>query len=304
MLNVKRLLCGLAAAVSLAATAPAAAALNVLACEPEWGALAKELGADRVNIYNATSAMQDVHHIQARPSLIAAARRADLVVCAGAELEAGWLPLLTRESGNAKIQPGGLAYFEAAKFVTLIDVPARLDRSDGDVHAQGNPHLQTDPRNIAVVAVALAGRLAELDPAGAAIYRERAEAFATRWKAAIVRWEARAAPLRGVRVVEHHRAFSYLFRWLGIEVVGYLEPKPGVEPSTGHMAQLLETQRARPAKAVVRTSYNDPRASVWFAERAKRPAVMLPFSVGGSEAARDLTSWFDDIVERLLKAAL
>lgn len=302
MLNVKRLLCGSAALILVGTALPGAAALNVLACEPEWGALAKELGGDRVLVYSATTAMQDVHHIQARPSLIAAARRADLVVCTGAELEAGWLPLLTRESGNAKIQPGGTGYFEAAKFVMLIDVPARLDRSDGDVHAQGNPHLQTDPRNIALVAAALALRLAELDPSGGPHYRERAEGFAVRWKTAITRWEARAAPLRGARVVEHHRAFSYLFRWLGIEVAGYLEPKPGVEPSTGHMAHLLDAQRARPAQAVVRASYNDPRASEWFAERAKRPAVMLPFSVGGSEPARDLTSWFDDIIERLLKA--
>jgi len=302
MRNVKRLLRALAALVLVGTALPGVAALNVLACEPEWGALAKELGADRVNVYNATTAMQDVHHIQARPSLIAAARRADLVVCTGAELESGWLPLLTRESGNAKIQPGGAGYFEAAKSVTLIDIPARLDRGDGDVHAQGNPHLQTDARNIAAVAAALAQRLAELDPPGTTFYRERAAGFATRWNAAVVRWEGRAAPLRGMRVVEHHRAFSYLFRWLGIEVAGYLEPKPGVEPSTGHMAQLLEAQRSRPAAVVVRASYNDPRASEWFAERAKRPAVVLPFSVGGSEAAKDLTSWFDDLIDRLLKA--
>jgi zinc/manganese transport system substrate-binding protein len=282
---------------------PACAALNVLACEPEWGALVKEIAGDQASVYNATTALQDVHHIQARPSLLAAARRADLLVCTGAELEAGWLPLLTRESGNAKIQPGTPGHFEAARFVTLIDLPARLDRSEGDVHAQGNPHIQTDPRNIARVAAALAERLAQLDPANAAAYRSRERSFAQRWQQAIARWEARAAALRGVRVVEHHRAFSYLFRWVGIEAAGYLEPKPGLEPSTSHMAQLIEMQKARPAKLVVRTSYNDPRASQWFAERAKIPAVMLPFSVGGTDASKDLFSWFDDLLDRLLKAA-
>lgn len=294
----------LLAAASLATflSSPAQAVLNVLACEPEWGALVKEIAADQANVYNASTALQDIHHIQARPSLLAAARRADLLVCSGAELEVGWLPVLTRESGNPKIQPDAPGYFEAARFVTLIDVPTRLDRSEGDVHAQGNPHFQTDPRYIAKVAAALAERLAQVDPANAATYRSRQQAFAQRWQQAIARWEAKGAALRGVRVVEHHKAFSYLFRWLGIENVGYLEPKPGLEPSTGHMAQLLETQKARPAKLVVRTSYNDPRASEWFAERAKVPAVMLPISVGGDDAAKDLFTWFDDLLDRLLKA--
>jgi zinc/manganese transport system substrate-binding protein len=296
-------LCLAAALLAGVLTHSAQAALNVLACEPEWGALVKELAGEQASVYNATSALQDVHHIQARPSLLAAARRADLLVCTGAELEVGWLPLLTRESGNAKIQPGAPGFFEAARFVTLIDVPARLDRSEGDVHSQGNPHIQTDPRNIARVAAALAERLAQLDPANAAAYRSRERSFAERWQQATARWEQRGAALRGVRVVEQHRAFSYLFRWVGIEAVGYLEPKPGLEPSTSHMAQLIEMQKARPAKLIVRTSYNDPRASQWFAERAKIPAVMLPFSVGGSDAAKDLFSWFDDLLDRLLKAA-
>lgn len=292
-----------AVAILVSASGPAAAALNVLACEPEWGALVKELAADKATVYNATTALQDVHHIQARPSLISAARRADLLVCTGADLEIGWLPLLTRESGNSKIQPDAPGYFEASRFVTLIDLPVRLDRSEGDVHPQGNPHFQTDPRNIGKVAAALAERLAKIDPSNAAAYRDRYKSFAERWQSSIARWESKAAPLRGLRVVEHHKAFSYLFRWLGVEVAGYLEPKPGIEPTTSHMSGLLEAQRARPAKAVVRTSYNDPRASEWFSERAKIPAIMLPFSVGGSDASRDLFTWFDDLLDRLLKTA-
>lgn len=281
----------------------AQADINVLACEAPWGALLKELAGGEARVYTATTSLQDVHHIQARPSLIAAARRADLVVCSGAELEIGWLPLLLRESGNDKVQPGAPGYFEATRYVRLLDVPSSVDRSQGDVHPDGNPHIESDPRNIAVVAQALAERLAQVDPAYAQRYRERYQDFAVRWRKALAGWEAKAASLKGLRVVEHHNAFRYLFNWAGINVVGYLEPKPGLEPSTGHMAEVLGQQKTNPAKLVVRTSYNDPRASEWFAGRAKIPAVMLPFGPGGDGAAKDLFSWYDDMLDTLSKAA-
>lgn len=281
---------------------PARAALNVLACEPEWGALVRELAGDLAQVYEATTAMQDVHRVQARPSLIAAARRADLLVCTGAELEIGWLRVLTRESGNAAIQPGARGYFEATRYVEMIEVPARLDRSEGDVHPQGNPHIQTDPRNIARVAAALAEKLAALDPQNADEYRKRHASFSGRWQAAIERWSKEAAPVRGVRVIEHHRAFSYLFRWLEVRVIGYLESKPGIEPSSRHLAELLALQKAEPARLVVRASYVDPRAADWLSERARIPVVVLPFSVGGSERASDLFAWYDELVGSLAKA--
>jgi zinc/manganese transport system substrate-binding protein len=288
--------------LSLLAAAPASAALNVLACEPEWGALTHDLAGDRARIYEATTALQDVHHIQARPSLIAAARRADLVVCTGAELEVGWLPVLVRESGNDRIQPNAPGYFQAARYVNLIEIPSRLDRREGDVHPEGNPHIQTDPRNIAKVAKALAARLERIDPANAAAYQARYKAFDARWTQAIEKWEREAAPLRGLKVVVHHQAFDYLFRWLGIQAVGSLEPLPGVDPTISHMTALLEAQKTDPAKMVVRASFNDPRASEWFAGRARVEAVMLPFSVGGDDASKDLYSWYDDMIAILLKA--
>jgi len=290
-------------AAALLCALPARAALNVLACEPEWGALTRELAGDLAKVYEATTALQDVHRIQARPSLIAAARRADLLVCTGAELEIGWLPVLTRDSGNAAIQPGAPGYFEATRYVTLIEVPTRLDRSEGDVHPQGNPHIQTDPRNIGQVAPALAKRLADLDPAHAADYHKRYAQFAARWQEAIDRWTRQAAPLNGLRVVEHHRAFSYLFRWLKVEVTAYLEAKPGIEPSAGHLAEVLKLQQTRPAKFVVRASYVDPRAAEWFGERARIPVVVLPFSIGGDARATDLFTLYDDLVGTLVKAA-
>lgn len=286
-----------------AASLPVWAKLNVFACEPEWGALVTELAGDNAKVYVATTAMQDVHHIQARPSLIAAARRADLLVCTGAELEVGWLPVLLRKSGNNRIQPNRPGNFAASRFVRMIEVPSRLDRAEGDVHPMGNPHIHTDPRNIARVADALAQRLGEIDPGQAATYQSRLKDFQARWSKATARWQSRAAPLRGVPVVEYHKAFSYLFAWLGIQATGFLEPKPGVEPSTGHLTELLAQQKIRPAKAVVRASYNDPRAADWFAQRARIPVVVLPFTVGGDAPSRDLFSWYDDMIGLLLKGA-
>ena len=291
-----------AAVLALAALAqPVQAALDVLACEPEWGALVKELAGDAASVYVATTALQDAHRIQARPSLVAAARRADLVVCTGAELEVGWLPILQRQSGNRAIQPGQPGYFEAARFVTLLQVPARLDRAEGDIHAAGNPHIQTNPHNIARVAAALADRLAELDAANAAVYRARHADFAMRWREAIARWEAAAAPLRGLPIVVQHDGFPYLEAWLGLRQVASLEPKPGVEPTSGHLTAVLAQLAREPARAVLRAVYNDPRSVEWLAERTALPVVVLPWTVGGSPAAQDLFGLFDDTVAQLLK---
>lgn len=279
---------------------PAHAGLNIFACEPEWGALAKELGAEDVKVYTATTARQDPHRIEARPSLIAKMRQADLVACTGAELEIGWLPVLLSESGNSKVQPGQPGYFEAARHVLLLEKPARVDRSEGDVHASGNPHIQTDPRNLAKVAGALARTLAQLDASNAAEYQRREQAFQLRWTQAIKKWEAKAAPLKGVAVAVQHKGFPYLQHWLGLTEVAVLEPKPGVEPSAAYLAQVLDGLKSRPARMILRAAYMPGRASNWLADRAGIPAVELPFTVGGSREAEDLFGLFDDTINRLL----
>jgi len=291
-------------AVALAAwIAPARADLNVFATVPEWGALVQELGGDKVKVYTATNALQDPHHVEAKPSLIARARTADLVVATGAELEIGWLPLILQQAGNPKVQPGRTGYFEAAAYVPLLGKPARLDRSEGDVHPQGDPHIQTDARNIARVATPLVAKMAELDPPNAAYYQARAKAFGERWSTALARWEREAAPLKGVPIVVQHKAFTYLIDWLGMKEVAALEPKPGLEPTTAHLASVLETLEKTPAKMVLRSAYQSDRASQWIAERTKIKAVLLPFTVGGTEGAKDLFGLFDDTVQRLLKGA-
>jgi zinc/manganese transport system substrate-binding protein len=175
------------------------AELNIFATVPEWGALAQQLGGDQVKVFVATVAQQDPHHIQARPSLIARARSAKLVIATGAELEIGWLPIVQRDSGNRLIQTGQPGYFEAAQYVSLLDIPRSVDRSMGDVHAEGNPHIQTDPRNLLPIAKALSDRMAELDPSQA-----------------------------------QHDGFPYMNAWFGLKQIGTLEPRPGVEPSIAY----------------------------------------------------------------------
>jgi zinc/manganese transport system substrate-binding protein len=281
---------------------PAHAALRIFACEPEWGALAQELGGNLVEISVATSALQDPHQIQAKPSLIARARNADLVICTGAELEIGWLPVLLQQSGNAKVQAGQPGNFAAADAVRKLDVPGQLDRAQGDVHAAGNPHIQTDPRNIAQVAVALAARLQQVDPAHAGEYAKAQADFSQRWQQAIGRWAAQAAPLKGVPVVSQHKAFVYLYDWLGLKEVAVLEPKPGVEPSASHLQGVLSALKGTPARMVLYAAYQDPRPSEWLSKNANIATVKIPFTVGGSDGAKDLFGLFDDTLARLLAA--
>jgi zinc/manganese transport system substrate-binding protein len=281
---------------------PARAGLSVFACEPEWGALVRELGGERVTVYEATSGLMDPHRIEARPSLIARARNADLLLCTGAELEVGWLPLLIRQAANPRIQPGQPGYFEAARQVNLLEVPSRIDRAEGDVHPLGNPHIQLDPRNILRVAEALAARMGELDATGRGLYETRLADFRQRWLKAITNWERQALPLKGVAVVVHHKVFTYLLHWLGMQEVAVLEPKPGIEPSAAHLGRVLEGLRQQPARLILRATYQDERAADWLGSRAHIPAVALPATVGGSPEARDLTSLFDDILRRLLAA--
>ena len=282
---------------------PTQAALNVLATVPEWAALAQEIGGERIRVTSATTALQDPHRIEARPSLIARARSADLIIATGAELEIGWLPVVQRESGNARIQSGQPGYFEAARHVAMLEIPARLDRADGDVHAGGSPHIQTDPRNFLRIGEALAARMAQLDPPNAGAYRAGFAAFAERLRGNIARWEKQAAPLKGIAVMSQHKGWAYLYDWLGLREVGTLEPVPGVEPTAAHLARLRDQAATTRPRMVIRAAYNAGRPAEWFAAETRVPVVVLPFTVGGSERAVDIAGLFDDTVERLLKAA-
>ena len=292
----------LTAALVYCLPAVAAAKLDVFACVPEWAALAQELGGDRVSIYQATNARQDPHRVEARPSLVARMRGADLMLCTGADLEVGWLPVLLQTSGNRKVQRGQPGYFMAADYVEKLEIPTRLDRAEGDIHPQGNPHIQMNPRTIAKVATELTQRLAQIDPGNAAFYVSRGKDFQSRWQAAMARWEHDAAGLKGLRLVGYHKGGTYLCDWLGMSEEFNLEPKPGVPPNAAHLTNLLSNLQSRPADAIVRMAYQDPKAPDWLSERTHIPVVELPFTVGGTGGANDLFGLFDDTIARLRKA--
>ncbi len=268
-------------------------ALEVFACEPEWGALVKELAGENANLTVATTAFQDPHRLQARPSLIAATRRADLLICTGADLEIGWLPLLLRRAGNPDIQPGRPGHFMAADYVRKLEIPALIDRSQGDIHPQGNPHIHMNPNNISRIADKLVERLGILDPANASDYMDRLQEFQYRWETATMGWEERGESLSGLRLVSHHRGFSYLADWLDLDIVATLERRPGIPPSAAHLARLLGQLSLNPPAAVVRTPYANERPSLSLTERLDVTALRLPYTVNVADGPVDLFALFD-----------
>ncbi|MDQ7016718.1 MAG: zinc ABC transporter substrate-binding protein [Gammaproteobacteria bacterium] len=278
----------------------ATAEVRVFACEPEWGALSRELGGSEVTVVNATVAEQDPHHIQARPSLIAKIRRADLLVCTGAELEVGWLPLLLRKSANGAIQPGQVGHFMAAEQVELLGKPALIDRQLGDVHAAGNPHIQFDPHRLEQVARALTARLIEIDASHKAEYTARLQHFLSSWQKAVSAWESRAELLRGKTMVVQHKSWVYLSSWLGLKVVAALEPKPGIPPSGAHLAKVLSLVKKDKPDFIVHAGYQSEQASRWLAAKIDRPILSVPFSPAEDES---LMAWYERVLGLFLAVA-
>lgn len=279
---------------------PVRAEVSVFACEPEWGALAREIGGDRVKVRVATTAKQDPHFIRARPSLIAGVRRADLVFCTGADLEVGWLPLLLRKAGNSNVQTGAVGNLAAANYVDKLEVPTSIDRSLGDIHPQGNPHIHTNPHNLLTVAGELTARLVKLDGANSEHFNRRFAAFEEKWIAAMAGWERKTARLRGLPVAVQHSSWVYLVDWLGLDVIVTLEPKPGIPPSAAHLEGVLKHLQTRPVTAVINAAYESQKPSQWLAERTGFPMLTLPYTVGGNDKAGDLFALFDDTVALLI----
>ncbi|MCW8932129.1 MAG: zinc ABC transporter substrate-binding protein [Gammaproteobacteria bacterium] len=271
--------------------------INVFACEPEWASLVKTLGGNKVSVFSATTALQDPHHIQARPSLIAKARRADLLACTGAELEVGWLPLLLRKSGNGKIMPDKSGYFMSSDHVTLLEKPKLLDRSQGDVHADGNPHIHLDPHRITQVAKALFNTLSSIDPDNHDYYQKNWMNFKDTWTKAIKKWELQSQSLSGKKIVVNHNSWVYLEDWLNLKRVATLEPKPGIAPSSTHLAQVLSQLKQNQADMILYATYQDSKAVHWLEEKTNIPVVALPFSVSNDET---LFQWYEKIINQLM----
>ncbi|EKF75867.1 periplasmic solute binding protein [Alcanivorax hongdengensis A-11-3] len=278
----------------------AQASVRILACEPEWAELAREVGGDLVDVKSAIAPGQDAHHIQARPSLISQVRRADMVLCNGAELEIGWLPVLLNRGGNPAVrQAPGL--FMAADQVSRLEIPDHLDRADGDVHAKGNPHVHLDPRRVETVAGKLAERLATLDPAHAQQYRDQQAQWQQQFDAQITQLEQKAAPLKGLGLITHHRDWSYLMDWLGMRRVDELEPKPGLPPTPAHLAALVDTVKKQNVSLILYRPENGSDASKWLASRTSACAVEMPFSPG-EKGTTTLVSLYQRIIDTLLEA--
>jgi len=280
-------------ALLLGNSVAANATVNVFACEPEWQSLVQTLGGDKVSVVSATNGLQDPHHVQARPSLISKMRNADLMVCTGADLEVGWLPILLRRASNANISAGKTGYFFAANYVKLLGIPKIIDRSQGDVHAAGNPHIQTSPKNVALVAKALVQRLQTIDPVNSDYYQQRTDDFLAKWKIAERKWKKELAPLRGAKIIVQHTSWDYLMDFAHFKQVGTIEEKPGIPATSGHLVELMNKFKPAPADLIIHASYQDKRPSEWLSQHTGIPAVTLPFTVGGSDQATDLFKLYD-----------
>lgn len=288
--------CGLAMmAAGVAIISSPALALNIFVCEPEWKAFLESHAPD-ATIYSATTAKQDPHYVQARPSLIAKMRQADMAMCSGAELEVGWLPMLQVRSSNGAVQNGSQSMIYATDFVRMLDTHDHVDRSMGDIHAHGNPHVQFAANDIIPLSHAVTKRLLVLDPDNAQTYQFNGMKFRAHWRKKLNEWNEKAAPLKGKQVVGYHETYRYLYDWLGMEQIADLEPKPGISPTTSHL-QSLTKLNTNSFKAIVYSSHQDKRPANWLQQHTNKPLIQLPLTVSDGES---LDEMYDQVIDDLL----
>ncbi|MCF7478681.1 MULTISPECIES: metal ABC transporter solute-binding protein, Zn/Mn family [Vibrio] len=272
-----------------------ALALNIFVCEPEWKAFL-ESHAPNATIYSATTAKQDPHYVQARPSLIAKMRQADMAMCSGAELEVGWLPMLQNRSGNSAVQNGAQSMIYATDFVRMLDSHDHVDRSMGDIHAHGNPHVQFAANDMIPLSRKVTERLKAIDPDNAQSYQVNGMKFRAQWQKKLNEWEQKAQPLQGKRVVGYHSTYRYLFDWLGMVQVADLEPKPGISPTTSHLQSLTQLD-TKQFDAIVFSSHQDQRPAMWLQQQTDKPVAQLPLTVSKQQSLDEL---YDEVITDLL----
>jgi zinc/manganese transport system substrate-binding protein len=292
------------AALAVIPAAASGAPLRVVTTTEDLASLAREVGGDHVTVDSIARGYQDPHFVEAKPSFILKLNRAELLVVVGRELEIGWLPPLIQQSRNARIQPGGEAYLDASLSARILDIPtAQVTRAMGDVHPQGNPHYWLDPGNGRHIAQAIQGRLAAIRPADAAYFAARYADFDKRLAAAEKRWDAAMLPFKGAKVVTYHRSWSNLVDRFGLDVIGYVEPRPGIPPSPAHTFALMQEMKKAGVKALLVEPYFDLKTPNSIARETGAKVVVLPPSVGGVPEAKDYIALFDHIVG-LLSGAL
>jgi len=275
------------------------AVLHVVSSIPTLGSLAKEVGGPRIEVESLGKGYQDPHFVEPKPSLMLVLNRADLLLHVGLELEIGWLPPLVLGSRNPKIQPGELGNLDCSSAIPVLDVPTtKLDRSMGDIHPQGNPHYWIPPANAKIIAREIADRLQQLDPDGRAEYAKNLAAFNQRVDAKTREWAPMTVRLKGVKVATYHKSWSYVSQWLGLQEVGYVEPKPGIPPDPQHLARLIAVMKQEGAKLLMMENFYNKSVATLVAEKAGAKLLTLPTDVGATPEIKD---WFS-LVETLLKA--
>jgi len=281
----------------------AAGKLNVVTATQDLASLATEVGGDRVNVIAIARGYQDPHFVEAKPSFLLNLRKADLLVVVGLELEIGWLPPLITQCGNPKIQPAAPGYFDASRFAEILEIPtAQVSRAMGDVHPQGNPHYWLDPQNGLRVAGGLAQKLSEMSPGDAAFFQQRLQDFRNRIAAAEKRWDEQMKPYRGRKVVTYHQSWPNFVKRFGLQVVDYVEPRPGIPPSPAHVVELIALMKRQNVKLILVEPYFDLKTPQSVARETGGQVVVLMPSVGGNKDTGDYIKLFDHDVSLLVKA--
>lgn len=289
--------------LTLLPAARAAAVVNVVATTEDLASLAREVGGERVKVDALAKGYQDPHFVEAKPSFVFILNKADLLVAVGRELEIGWLPPLVLQSRNARIQPGAAGYLDASLTARILEIPTgQVTRAMGDVHPQGNPHYWLDPGNGRRIAQAVQARLSQLSPADAAYFAQRYADFDQRLAAAEKRWDAAMAPYRGTKVVTYHRSWPNFCERFGLDVIGYVEPKPGIPPSPAHTIELMATMKREGVKLLLVEPYFDEKTPNSIGRETGVPVLVLPPSVGGEKDITDYVKLFDHDVQAVLLA--
>lgn len=300
---MRHLSASIAGAALLALAGGAAAQVDIVTTTTDSAAIARAVGGGHVVAESLTPGTRDPHYAEARPSMIRRVYDADLLILIGAELEVGWLPAVLQSARNPDVQPGNLGFLDLSRYVRLLDVPTGpVDRSMGDVHAFGNPHYWLDPRNGVRMARAIADRLAEIDPGNAADYRARLTDFEERMGAKMQEWWGATEPLRGEPAISYHTSFRYLEDAFGFEIVDQIEPKPGIAPSAGHLAKLIDTVEGRDIDLLIMEPYYEQRSARYLNEATGITVAVIPQSVGALPDIETYFDLFDGVIAKLREA--
>jgi zinc/manganese transport system substrate-binding protein len=302
-MTFKLSVCVLAAWLAAAGTTLAQNKLNVIATTEDLASIARDVGGDHITIDSLAKGYQDPHFVEAKPSFILKLQRADLLIVVGRELEIGWLPPLVQQSRNAKIQSGAQAYLDASARARILDIPqGQITRAMGDVHPLGNPHYWLDPENGKVIAQSIAAKLAELRPNEKAYFDQRLADFNNRVTEASQRWMAAMAPFKGVKIVTYHRSYPNFTDRFGLNVIGYVEPRPGIPPSPRHTLDLIQEIKRQQVKIILMEPYFDKKTPNSIAQQTGATVVVMPPSVGGEKSITDYVALFEYNVNLLVNA--